>query len=229
MPLITTGGSQRQAPRWTWILFDLDGTLTDPVIGISRSIVAALEARGYPAPEPESLGWAVGPPIRDTFARLVGSGDPVIIEDLVAAFRQRFVPVGLYENTVYPGVAACLEACRQAGCTMAIATAKPSILARRVLQHFGLHGHFAAVVGSYLDGRRVDKGWIIRRAMTLMGADPARGVMIGDRATDIAGARASGLEAIGVTWGYAASGELSAAEPTAVARSTTHLRQLLLP
>ncbi len=215
-------------PRWRWLLFDLDGTLTDPAQGITGSITHALRARGYPAPAPESLSWVVGPPLRGTFERLAGTADKGEIDALIAAYRERFVPVGMYENSVYAGIPECLVACTAAGCTMALATLKPSVFARRILRHFGMGSHFSAIVGSYLDGRRDDKAKVIRRALTVLGADPARTVMIGDRAADVAGARACGVAAIGAGWGYGDPGELAAEDPLAIVSDADELRSMLL-
>lgn len=216
------------APRYRWVLFDLDGTLTDPAEGITRSTVHALRARGHSAPEPGDLTWIVGPALRQTFERLAGTSAKAEIDALIAAYRERFVPLGMYENTVYAGIPECLAACTAAGCTLALATLKPSVFARRILRHFRLDLHFSAVVGSYLDGRRDDKAKVIRRALTVLAADPARTVMIGDRAADLVGARACGVAAVGVAWGYAAPGELEAAEPVAICQTPEALRQILL-
>ena len=218
----------RSAPRWRWLLFDLDGTLTDPAEGITRSMVHALHARGYSAPEPQEMTWAVGPSLRGTFERLAGTAEKGEIDALIAAYRERFVPVGMYENTVYAGIPECLEACAAAGCTMGLATLKPSVFARRILRHFGLAHSFSAVVGSYLDGRRDDKAQVIRRALTVLRADPARTVMVGDRAADLTGARACGVAAIGAGWGYGAPGELEAEGPVAVCRDAAELQRVLL-
>lgn len=215
-------------PRWDWVLFDLDGTLTDPAEGIVGSVRHALLARGYPAPEPGALEWVVGPALRGTFERLAGTADKAEIDALVAAYRDRFAPTGMFENAVYPGVPECLAACAAAGCTLGLATLKPGVFARRILRHFALDGFFAAVVGSYLDGRRDDKGKVVRRALQVLGAVPARTVMVGDRAADIAGARACGVVAVGAAWGYAQAGELEAEGPMAVARDAAELCRLLL-
>ncbi len=215
-------------PRWRWVLFDLDGTLTDPAVGITRSVVHALRTRGYAAAEPEALSWVVGPGLRGTFAQLAGTADQGEIDALVAAYRERFAPVGIYENTVYAGIPECLAACTSAGCALGLATLKPTVFARRVLRHFNLISHFSAIVGSYLDGRRDAKDKVIRRALQVLGAQPERTVMVGDRGADLAGARACGVEAIGVAWGYAAPGELEAEGPVAVCGDVAELRHVLL-
>jgi len=221
-------GGGPTAPRRRYVLFDLDGTLTDPAEGITRSAVHALRSRGYPAPEPEALRWMVGPPVRATFGRLAGTRDPAEIDALIAAYRERFAPVGMYENRVYPGIPELLADCVAAGCRLGLATAKPAVFARRILRHFGLTAHFSAVAGSYLDGRRSDKAAVIRHALRLLGAEPAAAVMVGDRVQDVAGARACGVEAIAVRWGYAEPGELDAAGPTVVCTDEGELRRWLI-
>lgn len=215
-------------PRWRHLLFDLDGTLTDPVVGITRSVAHALRRCGYRAPAPEALRWVVGPPLRASFARLADTDEQDAIDALIAAYRERFAPVGIGENAVYPGIPELLADCAEAGCRLALATSKPAVFARKILRHFGLHQHFATVAGSYLDGRRADKADVVRHALRLLDARPADAVMVGDRTQDVAGARACGVEAIGVRWGYAEAGELEAAGPVAVCGAVGELRRLLL-
>lgn len=218
----------RAGHRWRFVLCDLDGTLTDPADGITRSAVHALRSRGHPAAEPEALRFIVGPPLRATLARLAGTGDPDEVAALIAAYRERFAPVGIYENRVYPGIPELLADCVSAGCTLGLATAKPAVFARRILRHFGLGRHFAVVAGSYLDGRRSDKAALVRHALRALGADPASAVMVGDRAQDVEGARACGVAAAAVRWGYAEPGELEAARPAALCAEVSGLRRLLL-
>jgi len=213
--------------RWRWILWDLDGTLSDPGPGITASIRFALERLGYPVPSPGELSWAVGPSLRDSFARLAGTQDPAVLDRLVAAYRERFIPTGMFENTVYPGISDALAECAAAGQVLALATLKPAVFARRILRHFGLCAHFRRVVGSYLDGRRGTKLQVVAEALRLLGADPRSAVMIGDRAADLEAAAACGMDAIGAGWGYAARGELEGAHPMAVCGSVGELRWVL--
>ncbi len=150
--------------RGRWVLSDLDGTLTDPGPGITRYAAHALARCGYAAPDPGTLSWMVGPPLRESFARQVGTADPAALDALIAAYRERFATVGRYEHTVCAGIPELLAACREAGCVLAVATAKPAVFAREILRHFGLAAPFSAVVGSSLDGRRSDRAAVIRRA-----------------------------------------------------------------
>ncbi len=213
---------------WPCVLLDLDGTLTDPGEGITRSLVAALRSRGQPAPPPAALGWAVGPPLRTTFARLVPGADAAELAALVAAYRARYLAVGMYENRVYPGVADLLADCVAAGCRLGLATGKMGRSARAILRHFGLARHFSAVAGSYSDGRRTDKAGLIRHALHLLGGTGSPAAMVGDRAPDVLAARVCGLYAVGVAWGYAQPGELAEARPDALCADVPALRRVLL-
>lgn len=228
-PDVRASGGRGRATR-RHILFDLDGTLTDPAEGITRSAVFALRSRGYPAPAPEELSWLVGPPLRPALAQLAGTTDRAEAEALVAAYRQRFVSIGILENRLYPGVAELLAGSAAAGYRLALATSKPAVFARRILRHFGLSAHFAAVAGSYLDGRRSEKAQVIRHALRCLRADPRDAVMVGDRVYDVLGARACGVAAIAVAWGYAQPGELKRAGVEAVCPTVAELRrQLTVP
>lgn len=222
-------GMETHLIPWRWVLFDLDGTVSDPATGITRSVIHAMQSLGYTPPAPSSILWVVGPPLRDTFQRLVPQARSQEIEQLVAAFRARYVPIGMYENELYPAMAETLAACAAAGQTLGLATLKPTFLARRVLKHFRLTALFSSIVGSYLDGRRDDKAKVIRRSLAVLGADPARTVMIGDRASDVLAARSCGVPAIGVRWGYAPAGELQRSGPIAIVNNPLALQRLLLP
>ena len=150
-----------------------------------------------------------------------------MIDALMAAYRERFVPVGIYENTVYPGIPDVLAACAARGQTLALATSKPTVFAREILRHFGLAPHFTAVAGSYLDGRRSNKAAVIRHALRLLGAQPSKTAMVGDRRHDLLAAQACGVTAIGAGWGYAPPGELEACGPAALCGSPPDLDAVL--
>ena len=139
------------------VLFDLDGTLTDPREGITRSLAYALERMGVAAPPPESLTFAIGPPLRASLARLLGDDDPAVVERALALYRERFADVGLFENAPYAGIEEALQAACAAGATLFVATSKPQVYAERILRHFGLDAHFTAIHGCELDGTREDK------------------------------------------------------------------------
>jgi len=192
------------------ICFDLDGTLTDPKLGITNCIRHALERLDREAPPADDLTWCIGPPLLESFATLLGDRDEA--EQALALYRERFSTVGLYENAVYPGIPDVLAACRQAGYRLVVATSKPTVYARRILDHFGLSRCFEAVCGSELDGTRSDKTELLRWVLAEHDIDAASATMIGDRRHDIIGARNNGMHAIGVTYGYGSRDELTAAE-----------------
>jgi phosphoglycolate phosphatase len=192
------------------IYFDLDGTLTDPKIGITRSIQYALGKLDHHAiPTEDELTWCIGPPLRASFAKLLGSDNSA---DLALSFyRERFSDIGLYENGVYAGVADVLTALGKSGHRLFVATSKPAVFAERIIDHFGLRHHFERVFGSELDGTRVDKTHLLEYALKAAAVDPSRTVMIGDRSHDMIGARNNGMRGIGVLYGYGSKDELMAA------------------
>ena len=187
-------------------LFDLDGTLTDPKTGITRSIQYALERLGQPVPALDDLTWMIGPPLIASFAKLLGgAGDA---PEALRLYRERFSDVGLFENEVYAGIPDLLQDLREKDVRLFVATSKPHVYARRILDHFDLSRFFIEVYGSELDNRNADKRDLIRHLVEQERFDPARAVMIGDREHDVFGARANGITAIGVTWGYGSRQEL---------------------
>ena len=209
------------------VLFDLDGTLTDPEVGITLSIRHAMAELGRPLDAAVDLDWCIGPPLIDAFARLL-DGDRTLAEAGVAAYRARYGTVGLYENEVYPGIAELLDALAGAGVRLVLATSKPRVFAARILAHFGLDRAFAAVHGSELDGTRVHKTDLLPWILATEAIDPAGAVMVGDREHDVIGARAAGLATVGVAWGYGRDGELAAAGAARVVERVADLAALLL-
>lgn len=196
------------------VLFDLDGTLTDSRPGIVNSALHALrrfnETRGanLAIPRPESLRFMLGPPLQDSFAKLVG---PAEAPALVALFRERYAPIGMFENSVFPGVIEALEALAAMGYRLYVATSKNEVYARRILDHFGLVRFFNAIHGAEPDGTRANKGELIAHLLQRRAIEPRLAAMIGDREHDAWGAKAAGVSAIGVLWGYGSREELSAA------------------
>jgi phosphoglycolate phosphatase len=214
------------------LIFDLDGTLTDSKTGIRRSVNYALRACGIPelGERDEDYVWIIGPPLRESFRKLVGDGaDDALVERLVDKYRERFEAVGIFENSLYPGVKEMLaelsgERPRR---KLAIATTKPSLHAERVLEHFHLKGFFDLVVGSEIDGRMSEKYDLIREVMKALGGEPASYVMVGDREHDVLGARRAGIDSVGVLYGYGTESEIEVSGPTYTARSVAELRVLL--
>ncbi len=187
------------------IFFDLDGTLTDPKPGITRSLQYALEKLGRPVPHEDELTWCIGPPLRSSLVRLLGGEADA--DRGVALYRERFGEVGLYENAVYPEIEATLAAL-QSRARLFVATSKAHVYADRIIDHFGLRRYFEHVFGAELDGTRANKGDLLAFAIERTGADPSRSLMIGDRSHDIVGAKTNGIDGIGVLYGYGSREEL---------------------
>jgi phosphoglycolate phosphatase len=193
------------------LFFDLDGTLTDPAPGIGACLLHAARALGHTGLEQVDLRRYIGPPLRQCFAELLGAEDAVRIEEAVRLYRERFGSVGLFENSVYPGLVNVLGQLRGAGHPLRVVTSKPAVYADRIVDHFGLREHFPRVYGADLSGALGTKSDLIARALDTEGIGAAEACMIGDREHDIIGARAHGVLAIGVTWGYGTRAELEAA------------------
>ena len=194
------------------MLLDLDGTLTDPALGITNCIAYALSRLDAAVPPVHELHFAIGPPLRRTFATLLGTGEAAMIERAMVFYRERFAASGLFENTLYDGVPEMLATLKARRFRLLLATAKPHIYARRILTHFGIHAPFDAIYGSELDGVRQHKGDLLAYLFHREAIDPRSAVMIGDRHHDIEAAHANGCLAIGVTYGYGSTDELVQAD-----------------
>ncbi|HYW70746.1 MAG TPA: HAD hydrolase-like protein [Pyrinomonadaceae bacterium] len=190
------------------LLFDLDGTLTDPRAGILGSLRFALDQLGAPCPNDEVLVGYIGPPLRGTFATLLSTEDAERIEEAMRLYRQRFADKGLFENRVYDGVPEMLERAGAAAIAVYVATSKPAIYAERIVRHFGLAQHFRKVYGPELDGRYEDKRDLLAHLLTSERVEREAAVMIGDRAADVQAAKSNGIRSIGVLWGYGSEREL---------------------
>jgi phosphoglycolate phosphatase len=188
------------------IFFDLDGTLTDPKPGITGSIQYALQKLELPVPTQDELTWCIGPPLRASFVTILGGER--LADRAVALYRERFSDVGLYENSVYPDIEHVLATLRSSPRRLFVATSKPRVFAERIIDHFGLTGHFEYVFGSELDGTRVNKSELLAYAIETTGVDASQTLMIGDRSHDMVGARNNGIRGIGVLYGYGSEQEL---------------------
>jgi len=188
------------------ILFDLDGTLTDPRDGITRCIAHALERMDRGPPPLEALTFAIGPPLRASLAQLLGTEDRNTVERALVHYRERFADVGLFENALYEGIPEALHALGAS--KLFVATSKPRIYAERILRHFSLDAHFIAIHGCELDGTREDKRELLAHLLPQHGISVANAVMIGDRGVDMRAARHHGLAALGALWGYGGEAEL---------------------
>jgi phosphoglycolate phosphatase len=204
------------------VLFDLDGTLIDPRVGIVRSLRHALERLARPCPPDEALTACIGPPLRSSFATLLATSDRCLIEQAMTLYRERFATAGLYENEVYDGVPPMLDALASQG-PLFVATSKPVVFAERILRHFALDHFFQRVYGPDLDGRFDDKAQLLTHLLAaerLAGADC---VMVGDRHADMTAARANGVRAIGALWGYGSADELHGAGADALCAAPSEL------
>jgi len=210
------------------ILFDLDGTLTDPYEGITRSVQYALRSFGIEVEDRRQLTRFIGPPLRESFQVYYGLSEEDA-EQAVAKYREYFADRGIFENTVYEGIPEMLAALHKEGAAIVLATSKPTVFAKRILEHFGMDGYFSTVVGSELDGTRSDKAEVIALALRECGcADVASAAMVGDRKHDILGAKACGLRSVGVLYGYGDEEELRGAGADWIAQSVPSLTELLL-
>ena len=207
------------------LLFDLDGTLTDPFQGITECIAYALEKLGVQSPSKESLHWCIGPPLKNSFLKLLSSDDEALAEKALAFYRERYSSVGLYENEVYNEIPEALEVLQKTGHTLYVATSKPTIFAERIIFHYDLKRHFKCIYGSELDGTRCDKTSLISYILKRESISKFEAVMIGDRKHDIIGANNNGLHGVGVLWGYGSKEELE----TSGAQSFIGSPQELIP
>lgn len=213
--------------RWDYVLFDLDGTLTDSAEGILNCAEYALERLGKPVPAREQLRPMLGPPLSQTFHSMFGL-DEQQAELGIRYYRERYSTVGLFENRPFEGIDKMLAGLKSAGLRMGVATSKPEPFSRRILERFGLDKYFETITGCGLDGSLDTKAQVIEEALRRLGAeDKSRAVMVGDRCYDISGAKEAGLECIGVSWGFAEEGELEQYGAIAVADSYSDLEELL--
>lgn len=214
------------------VLFDLDGTLTDPAVGILTGLRAGLTAAGI---DPGSVGRLerfIGPPLQECFAEVGLGPDGVAVA--IAAYRAYYGEAGLYQGTLHAGVLDVLEALSGCGAVLGVATSKPRPYAERIVAHFGLTPFFATVAGPELDGSNRHKHEVIALALAALGAGPGRAaepgaaVMVGDRSHDMVGARRTGLLPVGVTWGFGSAEELVGAGAAHLVHSPAELGAFLV-
>lgn len=195
-----------------YVLFDLDGTLTDSAEGITKSVDYALrQVAGIETDDLSTLTPYIGPPLVDGFMENHGLDHETAVR-CRDAYRARYEKIGLFENRVYDGVPAMLDTLRDAGLTLAVATSKPEMFSRRILSHFGLDDRFVEITGATMDGSIGTKSEVIREALRRLGHPAADTVlMVGDRRHDMLGAHENGLRALGVLFGFGSADELRAA------------------
>ncbi|WP_157015266.1 HAD hydrolase-like protein [Mesorhizobium xinjiangense] len=193
------------------VLFDLDGTLTNPFLGISNCIRHAMEKMGRLAPDDTTIRAHIGPPLQVTFRVLLDTDDEARIWEAVAHYRERYQSVGKFENELIPGIKEVLAHCVASGRFLSVATSKMEAYSKDIIAHFGLGGFFDAVHGSAPDGTNANKADLIRHIMASEPIEAANAVMIGDRLHDVAGGKANDVPTIGVLWGFGDRAELVAA------------------
>jgi len=188
------------------LLFDLDGTLTDPQEGIVGSIQYALKK--FSVDYKDDLTWCIGPPLQESFASILNTKNKETLDTAIVYYRERFATTGLFENKVYEGIPELLDTLQASGHRLFIATSKPKVFADKILKHFDLAHFFESIYGSELDGTRSNKAELIKYILETERLDAKVTLMIGDRKHDILGARANDLVSIGVAWGYGKNAEL---------------------
>lgn len=206
------------------IMFDLDGTLTDSGEGIIKCASLALEHFGLPVPDWEEMRTFVGPPLGESFMRYGVPQERV--EEAIAVYRSRYIPVGKFENHPYPGIRELLEQLKQHGHTLFVATSKPEAMSIEILEHFDLAKYFRQICGATMDGTRSSKASVIEYLIAGNGRD-GQMIMVGDTKFDILGAKAHGIPAVGVAWGYGAVSQMQQAGAAAIAQSPEQLLGIL--
>jgi phosphoglycolate phosphatase len=209
------------------LLFDLDGTLTDPFVGITRSVQYAMEKLGRPMPAADDLRWCIGPPLKLAMHRLLDTDDEQAADEAVRLYRERYSTVGKFENTLIDGIPGVLAGLVDEGYFLSVATSKLKTYAGDIIDHFDLRRYFAVVHGAELDGRNSAKGDLIAHVLATEPIDVARTVIIGDRSHDIVGANANGVASVGVLWGYGDRSELEEAGAARIARKPEELPQII--
>ncbi|MCL2630081.1 MAG: HAD family hydrolase [Firmicutes bacterium] len=211
-----------------FIFFDLDGTLTDSQEGIYNAVIYSLKDYNVPLPTLGDLKQFIGPPIREVYKNHYKFSSEQI-EEAVAKHREYYSTKGIYENKTFEGIKELLSALKERGKTLVLATTKPEIFAENILKHFDLYKYFTLVAGVLFDGSRSDKAVLIEYALnTLKITNPATSVMVGDRKYDILGAKANGMECIGVLYGYGEKEELETAGATVIAETVGELKDYLI-
>ena len=204
------------------LIFDLDGTLSDPVVGIGRSLNYALEAFGYRSLSAPEVSRYVGPPLDWAFRQIVPGASHDTVLAMVAKYRERYSDVGYAENALYPGIPDALAGLSSNGVQMGVCTSKRTEFAERILELFGLRQHFNFVNGGDVGVRKGDQ----LRALLDQGTIGPASTMIGDRGVDIEAARVNGLGAVGVLWGHGTKAELLRAAPDRLLESPMELPNL---
>ncbi|WP_061809352.1 HAD family hydrolase [Rossellomorea vietnamensis] len=214
--------------RYPFILFDLDGTLSDPKEGITKSIQYALEKMGVEVPEVHELECFIGPPLQVSFAENCGFSERET-QRAIDFYRERFKEKGMFENQLYSKIPLLLKTLKDKGHTLVVATSKPTIFAEQILSYFNIAQFFDLIAGSNLDGTRTSKTEIIQYILDIYHEyESDNFIMIGDRKHDIIGAQNTGIDSIGVTYGYGSIEEISESNPTYVVQNVEGMKEVLV-
>lgn len=215
-------------PNHPYILFDLDGTITDPAEGITTCVRHALHCQGVEEESYENLCRMIGPPLAEGFTEFYGF-DEARAWQAVAQFRELFAQIGVEKNIPYPGIHQALARMKEAGRTLCVATSKPEEFAKKIVQRFELAEYFTVVGGASMDGARTKKADVIAHVLARLGdPDPARVLMVGDRKHDVLGAAAFGMDCVGVLYGYGSRQELEAAGARYIAATPAQVADIAL-
>ena len=215
-----------------YVLFDLDGTLTDPKLGITTCVQYALKSFGIEEENLDKLEPFIGPPLIESFKQFYGFSQEQAIQ-AQEKYRERFSVTGWSENEVYPGIDKMLKTLSERGMKLAVASSKPEVFVEKILAHFGIREYFTAVVGSELDGRRINKDEVVLEALRRLGVAVSEEktsscAMVGDRKFDVEGAKAMNVVSIAVSFGYAQGDELEQAQPDYIVSTVDELQKILL-
>lgn len=233
--------------EYKYLLFDLDGTLTDPKEGITTSVQYALKAFGIDEPDLDKLEPFIGPPLRESFMKFYNLNEKEA-EEAVEKYREWFAPKGIFQNKLYAGIKELLSELKESGKILAVASSKPQVFVEKVLRHFAIYEYFDVIVGSELDGTRDSKEEVVEEALRrlaaaggrkpvpeakeesikLTGEERRQMAMIGDRKFDVYGGKKHGLTTVGVTFGYAQEGELEEAGADYIVDTVEELRRLCI-
>lgn len=213
---------------YDYILFDLDGTLTDPKVGITKAVSYSLQKVKGLEIAPDDLVCFIGPPLKESYMEFYRLSDEEVVE-AIKYYREYFREKGIFENDIYGNIKDMLEKLTRTHKVLAVATSKPTVFAERIVTHFGIQNYFSCVVGSNLDGSRTQKVEVIHEVFNRLdiNKDLHRIIMVGDRKHDIIGANMNGITSVGVSYGYGSEEELVEAGASFVARSVEELEEML--
>lgn len=214
--------------KYKVILFDLDGTLSDPKVGITKSVQYALKEMGIIEPDIDKLDCFIGPPLQVSFTEYYNF-DEVKTLKAIDLYRERYKEKGMFENELYSDIPLLLKSLKEQGLTLVVATSKLTIFAEQILKYFNIDHYFQLIVGSNLDGTRTSKTEIIQYILKKYKEhNLSNFIMIGDRKYDIIGANNTEIDSIGVAYGYGSYEELSQSNPTYIAQNVNQLKDILM-